>query len=29
MRTVSVSIDGVEETHDHLRGLKGGYEHAM
>ncbi len=29
MRTVSVSIDGLPETHDTQRGLKGGYERAM
>ncbi|MBO7422438.1 MAG: radical SAM protein [Oscillospiraceae bacterium] len=29
MRTVSVSIDGLQETHDRLRGLPGGYERAM
>lgn len=29
MRTVSVSIDGLPETHDRLRGLRGGYELAM
>ena len=29
MRTVSVSIDGLEETHDRQRGLKGGYRRAM
>ena len=29
MRTVSVSIDGLPETHDRLRGLPGAYEAAM
>ena len=29
MRTISVSIDGLEETHDELRGMKGGYRRAM
>ena len=29
MRTISVSIDGTEETHDALRGMKGGYRKAM
>ena len=29
MATVSVSIDGLPETHDRLRGLPGGYEAAM
>ncbi len=29
MRTVSVSIDGLPETHDRLRGTSGGYERAM
>ena len=29
MRTVSVSIDGLPETHDRQRGLKGGYIRAM
>lgn len=29
MKTVSVSIDGLEETHDSFRGLKGGYRRAM
>ena len=29
MRTISISIDGLEETHDVLRGLKGGYHRAM
>ncbi len=29
MGTVSVSIDGLEETHDRLRGMKGGYRRAM
>ena len=29
MRTISVSIDGLEETHDRLRGTKGGYARAM
>ena len=29
MRTISVSIDGLEETHDRLRGMKGGYRRAM
>ena len=29
MRTISVSIDGLEETHDRLRGLKGAYRKAM
>jgi len=29
MGTISVSIDGLPETHDRLRGLKGGYERAM
>lgn len=29
MKTISVSIDGLEETHDRLRGLKGGYRKAM
>ncbi len=29
MKTISVSIDGLEETHDRLRGLKGGYRRAM
>ena len=29
MRTVSVSIDGLRETHDRLRGLAGGYDAAM
>lgn len=29
MSTVSVSIDGLAETHDRLRGLKGAYERAM
>jgi len=29
METISVSIDGLEQTHDRLRGLKGGYPRAM
>ena len=29
MRTISVSIDGLPETHDRLRGFPGGYELAM
>ncbi|MBR4162547.1 MAG: radical SAM protein [Solobacterium sp.] len=29
MRTISVSIDGLEETHDRLRGLQGAYRRAM
>ena len=29
MRTISVSIDGLPETHDRLRGLRGGYDMAM
>lgn len=29
MRTISVSIDGLPDTHDELRGMKGGYERAM
>ncbi len=29
MRTISVSIDGLPETHDELRGMRGGYERAM
>ena len=29
MATISVSIDGLEKTHDSLRGLKGGYRLAM
>ncbi len=29
MRTISVSIDGLPETHDRLRGYPGGYEQAM
>ena len=29
MRTVSVSIDGLRDTHDALRGMKGGYDRAM
>lgn len=29
MRTISVSIDGLPETHDRYRGLPGGYEKAM
>ena len=29
MGTISVSIDGLPETHDRLRGLKGGYDLAM
>ena len=29
MKTVSVSIDGLPETHDRLRGMPGGYERAM
>ena len=29
MGTVSVSIDGLEETHDRLRGMIGGYRRAM
>ncbi len=29
MATISVSIDGLEETHDAQRGLKGGYRKAM
>ena len=29
MSTVSVSIDGLPQTHDELRGLRGGYELAM
>lgn len=29
MRTVSVSIDGLRDTHDRQRGLKGGYDRAM
>lgn len=29
MGTISVSIDGLEETHDELRGTKGGYARAM
>ena len=29
MRTVSVSIDGLRETHDRMRGLAGGYDAAM
>ena len=29
MGTISVSIDGLRETHDKLRGLSGGYDRAM
>ena len=29
MGTISVSIDGLEETHDRLRGMKGGWRRAM
>ena len=29
MGTISVSIDGLRETHDELRGLAGGYDRAM
>ncbi|MBR5343530.1 MAG: radical SAM protein [Oscillospiraceae bacterium] len=29
MKTVSISIDGLPETHDRLRGFPGGYEFAM
>ena len=29
MKTISVSIDGLPETHDKLRGLPGGYDAAM
>jgi radical SAM protein with 4Fe4S-binding SPASM domain len=29
MRTASISIDGLENTHDRQRGLKGGYEMAL
>ena len=29
MGTVSVSIDGLRDTHDELRGLRGGYDRAM
>ena len=29
MSTISVSIDGLRDTHDKLRGLKGGYDRAM
>ncbi|MCF0105787.1 MAG: radical SAM protein [Holdemanella sp.] len=29
MSTVSISIDGLEQTHDRQRGLKGGYKKAM
>ncbi|MBQ6410870.1 MAG: SPASM domain-containing protein, partial [Atopobiaceae bacterium] len=29
MGTISVSIDGLRETHDELRGLRGGYDRAM
>ena len=29
MGTISVSIDGLRDTHDTLRGLKGGYDRAM
>ena len=29
MSTISVSIDGLRETHDELRGLPGGYDRAM
>lgn len=29
MKTISVSIDGLPETHDRQRGLAGGYERAM
>ena len=29
MNTISVSIDGLEQTHDSLRGLPGGYRRAM
>ena len=29
MGTISVSIDGLRETHDHLRGLAGGYDRAL
>ena len=29
MSTISVSIDGLRETHDALRGMKGGYDLAM
>ena len=29
MATISVSIDGLPETHDELRGMKGGYDLAM
>ncbi len=29
MRTISISIDGLEETHDRLRGLPGGWRAAM
>ena len=29
MNTISVSIDGLPETHDRIRGLKGAYKRAM
>ncbi|AOZ95365.1 radical SAM/SPASM domain-containing protein [Butyrivibrio hungatei] len=29
MNTISVSIDGLPETHDRIRGLQGGYKRAM
>lgn len=29
MRTIAISIDGLEETHDRLRGRKGAYKSAM
>ena len=29
MGTISVSIDGLRDTHDELRGLRGGYDRAM
>ena len=29
MKTISISIDGLEQTHDALRGLKGAYSRAM
>lgn len=29
MSTISVSIDGLRDTHDTLRGMKGGYDRAM
>ena len=29
MGTISVSIDGLRDTHDRLRGLRGGYDRAM